>query len=158
MKNIFENIGSGNMRAWLLILVAAAFTGCASQKNAVTRNDSTHGGASDVAASRTPGLKIEPKRLESLENYDSEDPEHYKPARGAASETITKANFDRIKTGMSYREAVEIFGGEGMQTSTMKTGDRETIIFKWTVPDFSKYIDIHFENDKVIEKKQKGLM
>jgi hypothetical protein len=157
MKKIFENIRSGNMRASLLILVVAAFIGCASQKNVVTRNDSTRRGAADVA-SRTPEIKIEPRRLESLENHDSEDPEHYKPARSAASETITKANFDRIKTGMSYREAVEIFGGEGMQTSTMKTGDRETIIFKWTVPDFSKYIDIHFENDKVIEKKQKGLM
>lgn len=59
---------------------------------------------------------------------------------------------------MIYREAVKIFGDEGVQTSTMKVHNRETTIFKWTVPDFSKYIDLHFENDKVIEKKQRGLM
>jgi hypothetical protein len=157
MKKSFVIIRPGNMRALLLILVAAAFIGCAAQKNGVTQNDSTANNASDVG-SRTPEIKIESRRVESLENHDSEDPEHYKPARNPTSKTVTKANFDRIKIGMSYREAVEIFGDEGMQTSTMKVNDRETTIFKWTVPDFSKYIDLHFENDKVIEKKQKGLM
>jgi hypothetical protein len=157
MKKLFEIIRSENIPALFLILGAAAFTGCASQKNVVTQNDSTANNASGVAR-RTPEIKTEARHVESLENHDSEDPEHYQPANNPASKTVTKANFDRIKIGMSYREAVEIFGDEGMQTSTMKAGDRETTIFKWTVPDFSKYIDLHFENDKVIGKKQKGLM
>lgn len=156
MKKLSEIIRPQNIPALFLILAAAAFIACASQKNAVTQNDSTANDASRVA-SRTPEIKTEPKRIKTLENHDSEDPEHYKPANNAASKIVTKANFDRIKIGMSYREAVEIFGDEGMQTSTVKAGDRETTIFKWTVPDFSQYIDLHFENDKVIEKKQKGL-
>jgi len=31
-------------------------------------------------------------------------------------------------------------------------------IFKWATADFSRYIDLEFENEKVIEKKQKDLM
>lgn len=156
MKKLSEIIRPQNIPALFLIL-AAAFIACASQKNVVTQKDSTASEASRVA-SRTPEIKTEPRSLELLENHDSEDPEHYKPAHNQTSKIVTKANFDRIKIGMSYREAVEIFGDEGMQTSTMKVKDRETTISKWTVPDFSKYIDLHFENDKVIEKKQKGLM
>ncbi|HEX8248874.1 MAG TPA: DUF3862 domain-containing protein [Pyrinomonadaceae bacterium] len=157
MKKLFEIIRPGNIPALFLILAAAAFIGCASQKNVVTQNGSAANNASDVA-SRTPEIKTEPRRIESLENHDSEDPAHYKPANNPAAKTVTKVNFDRIKIGMSYREAVEIFGDAGMQTSSVKAGDRETTIFKWAVPDFSQYIDLHFENDKVIEKKQKGLM
>jgi hypothetical protein len=157
MKKLSEIIRPQYIPALFLIIAAAAFIACASQKNVVTRNDSTANSASRVA-SRTPEIKTELRRVEPLENHDSEDPEHYRPANNPASKIVTKANFDRIKIGMSYREAVEIFGDEGMQTSTMKVNNRETTIFKWTVPDFSKYIDLHFENDKVIEKKQKGLM
>lgn len=36
MKNLFEIIRPGNIPALFLILVAAAFIGCASQKNVVT--------------------------------------------------------------------------------------------------------------------------
>lgn len=157
MKKLSEIVRPPNVPALFLILVASWFSGCASQKNVGAQNDSTANNASR-AASRTPEIKVEPRHVESLENHDSEDPEHYKPAHHPASKTVTKANFDRIKIGMSYRQAVEIFGDEGMQTSTMKTGDRETTVFKWTLPDFSQYIDLYFENDKVIEKKQKGLM
>lgn len=157
MKKLSEIVRPQNMPALFLILAAAAFVACASQKNVVTQNDSTANGASR-AASRTPEIKTEPRRIESLENHDSEDPEHYKPASNRASKIVTKANFDRIKIGMSYREAVEIFGDEGMQVSTVKAGDRETTVFKWTAPDFSQYIDLHFENDKVVEKKQKALL
>ena len=157
MKKIIEIIRLKNLPALVLFLsAAAAFIGCASEKPAATRNDSTPGKTSDVT--QTPEIKTESSRIEPLENHDSEEPEVYRPARETDSKIVTKANFDRIKIGMSYRQAVEIFGDEGMQTSTMKVNNRETTIFKWTVADFSKYIDLHFENDKVIEKKQKGLM
>lgn len=158
MKKIIEIIRLKNLPALVLLLSAAAFVGCASEKTAATRNDPTPGKTSDVAAAQTPEIKTESSRLEPLENHDSEEPEVYRPARNPDLKIVTKANFDRIQIGMSYQEAVKIFGEEGMQTSTMKVNNRETTIFKWAVADFSKYIDLHFENDKVIEKKQKGLM
>jgi Domain of Unknown Function with PDB structure (DUF3862) len=158
MKKIIEIIRLKNLSALVLFLSAAAFVGCASEEPATSRSDSTPGKTSDVAVAKTPENKTESSRLEPLENHDSEEPEVYRPARETDSKMVTKANFDRIKIGMSYSETVKIFGEEGMQTSTMKVNNRETTIFKWTMPDFSKYIDLHFENDKVIEKKQKGLM
>jgi hypothetical protein len=157
MKKIFEIVGLKNTSALILFLSAAAFVSCTSQKNATTSNISTPG-KTPVVAAQTPEIKTESSRVEPLENHDSGKPEVNKPANESASKIVTKANFDRIKIGMTYQEAIEIFGDEGMQTSTMKINNRETTIFKWTLPDFSKYIDLHFENDKVIEKKQKGLM
>ena len=157
MKKIFEIVGLKNMPSLILFLCAAAFIGCGSQKTVTTSNNATSG-KTPAAAAQTPEIKTESSRVEPLENHDSGKPEIYKPANESASEIVTKANYDRIKIGMTYQEAVKIFGDEGMQTATMKVNDRELTIFKWAVPDFSKYIDLHFENDKVIEKKQKGLM
>ena len=158
MKKTIEIIRLKNLPVPVLFLSAVVFIGCVSEKTATTRNDSTPGKTSDVAAAQTPEIKTESSRLEPLENHDSEEPEVYRPARNTNSKIVTKANFDRIQIGMSYQEAVKIFGEVGMQTSKMKVNNRETTIFKWTVPDFSRYIELHFENDTVIEKKQKGLM
>lgn len=156
MKKTIEIIRPRNLPALFLILGVSAFAGCASQKTAATRSNPTPG--KTAAAVQTPENKTELSRADSHEAYDSEMPEIYEPSAQSVSKAVTKANFDQIKIGMSYREAVKILGEEGIQTSTMKVHNRETTIFKWTVWDFSKYIDLHFENDKVIEKKQKGLM
>jgi len=156
MKETIKIIRPENLPALVLILVAFAFVGCTSQKNvAATQIASTPNSAANVAV-RTP--EAESSRLEPIERPFFEEPEEIRPARNEDSKIVTKANFDRIEIGMSYKEVVKIFGDEGMETSTMKVNNRETTIFKWTVPDFSKYIDLHFENDKVIEKKEKGLM
>ena len=109
-----------------------------------------------TVTARTP--EIESSRLEPIERPFFEEPKNVSSARKEDSKIVTKANFDRIEIGMSYKEVVKIFGDEGMQTSTMLVNNRETTIFKWTLPDFSRYIDLHFENGKVIEKKQKNLM
>ncbi len=162
MKETRKIIRPGYFPALFLMLIAAAFVGCASPENrnvsSARSNSDANGNAADVATMKTPAIKS--SRLEPIERPFAEEPEYIRPARGSdeASKAVTKENFDRVKIGMTRREVVEIFGDEGMQTSTMKINNRETTIFKWTVPDFSKYIDLHFENDKVIEKKQKGLL
>ena len=157
MKETIKIIRPENLPALVLILVASAFVGCTSQKNvAATQTASTPNSAANIAVRTTDA---ESSKLEPIERPFFEEPENVRPARDAdSSKIVTKANFDRIKIGMSYKEAVVIFGDKGIQTSTMKVNNRETTIFKWTVPDFSKYIDLHFENDKVIKKKQKGLI
>ena len=120
MKETIKFIRPKNTLALFLILTAVAFVGCASQ-NASTANGKTN-------AARTPGT--ESSRLEPVERPFYEEPENVRPARDADSKIVTKANFDRIEIGMSYKEVVVIFGDEGMQTWTMKVNGRETTIYK----------------------------
>ena len=155
MKETIKITRPKNLPALVLILIAAGFAGCASQKNVVaTQNASPPIGTMNAA--QTPA---DSSRLEPIERPFSEEPEIIRPARETdSSKFLTKENFDRIKIGMTRAEVVGIFGDEGMQTSTMRVNGRETKIFKWATDDFSRSIDLYFENDKVIEKKQKGLI
>lgn len=98
MKKTFEIIQLKNLLVLALLLSAIAFIGCASQNTATTRSDSTPGKTPDVAA-RTPENKTELSRLDPLENYDSEEPESYKPTSDSASKTITKATLTESKSG-----------------------------------------------------------
>lgn len=144
--------------------------GCATpgDKTSVSSNQATNSNslkkAKDVPnPSPTIEIVVKDNMNKPAKDKDpvSENPSDVKSSdiknSGNLADKLTKANFDKINEGMSYDEVTKIFSDKGMQTSTMKVNERETVIFKWSNDDFSRYIDVEFEKEKVVSKKQKGL-
>lgn len=92
--------------------------------------------------------------------YEEEEPKTVRTERPPAKVSggkITKANYDKIETGMTLPEVEKILGGEGLKVGTNIVNGRTTEIYKWTEDDFKSYIDIIIEKEKVVEKREKGL-
>ncbi len=74
-------------------------------------------------------------------------------------EKITKANFDRIQTGMTLAEVEAIIGKTSMSEELVKEGMESTMpayTLLWKAEGF-KLITIGFVNGKVSDKQQLGL-
>jgi outer membrane protein assembly factor BamE (lipoprotein component of BamABCDE complex) len=74
----------------------------------------------------------------------------------STSATLTKANFDQIKNGMTRSEVEKILGGPGTQYSSTEGGGVTITLYKWEGPDF-KTVLITFRDDKVMSKSEVGL-
>ena len=69
---------------------------------------------------------------------------------------VTKAAYDRIETGMSYREVVALIGWEGEELSRSELAGYITVMYAWKNPTGSN-MNVMFQNDKVVSKAQFGL-
>lgn len=74
----------------------------------------------------------------------------------SASDTLTKEKFAQLKTGMSYKQVVEIIGSEGEETSSSQVGRFKLSTYKWQAPKFQMII-CSFNNDKMSSKTQANL-
>jgi hypothetical protein len=79
---------------------------------------------------------------------------------GSNSPKISKAEFDQLKTGMTYKEAVDIIGGEG--TVTAETGeegtDLHTVAYSFEGSgSLGANAQLMFQGDKLDTKAQFGL-
>jgi len=73
-------------------------------------------------------------------------------------EQINKKNFDEIKNGMSLFEVeVLIAGNNELVSSKMSEKGEKVETYRWETPDSSRFIEVTFQADKVIDKKSKGL-
>jgi len=89
---------------------------------------------------------------------------HADRAREAArQQQVTRAEFEAIEIGMSYRDVVRTVGCEGQEESRVYVegvsgiAPPSTIVsYRWQNPDFST-MNITFENDKANTKLQFGL-
>lgn len=71
---------------------------------------------------------------------------------------ITKAEYDAIKTDMTYDEVKAVIGGEGKQSSTSSVEDSEIIIYAWLGNgDSGSNATVSFIDGKVSSKFQIGL-
>lgn len=70
---------------------------------------------------------------------------------------ISKENFDKIKKGRSLAEVESIIAGTNQLISTKNVNGKVLETYRWETTDSAKYIEVTFENNKVMEKKQKGL-
>jgi len=71
---------------------------------------------------------------------------------------LTMENFNRIETGMSYNQVVEIFdGNQGELQSSSSYEDITMSIYIWTNESGSRIVSIMFENGAVTTKSQVGL-
>jgi hypothetical protein len=145
-----------------LLLGAAAAFGCSTQKTEATNADTKAVKAAETNQTTEVSKNVPRPTDDDLREMDYWHEMYYdrhEDARGDKDESkaVSKADFEKIKNGMTYNEVVKALGDEGMRVSTMKVNGRETEIYKWSNRDFSKYIDVTFEKEKVVEKSQKGL-
>lgn len=80
------------------------------------------------------------------------------PKATAAPETgaVTMANFNKLKTGMSYRQVVAILGSEGEVLSENEIAGTRTVMYQWKA-GYLANMNAMFQNDKLISKTQLGL-
>jgi hypothetical protein len=72
------------------------------------------------------------------------------------AEGITMAKYDRLKTGMSYHQAVEILGTEGVEVSSNELAGTKTVMYQWEA-GVGANVNAMFQNDKLMQKAQFGL-
>lgn len=81
------------------------------------------------------------------------------PSKGSGSSAkVTLAQYNDVKTGMTYDEVIEKLGGEGEEISTTEVGSYSTGVYKWD-GDGEDYasVTLIFQNKKLISKSQYGL-
>lgn len=76
------------------------------------------------------------------------------PAPGAG---VTMANYNMIKTGMTYSQVVQILGKEGTELTSNEVGGYKTVMYKWEGDGWGSNMNVMFQNGKVIQKAQFGL-
>lgn len=78
----------------------------------------------------------------------------------SSEDKITLKKFNKIKTGMTYEQVVEIIGEEGTTLSEVDiTGDEEyhTVTYYWYAEDGISNANVTIQGGKVISKAQIGL-
>lgn len=70
---------------------------------------------------------------------------------------ITLADFEKIKTGMTYEEVVSIFGVKGEQLSENNVSPVSTTIYVWEGNGRVDQVTLVFQDNKLIHKQQMGL-
>jgi Domain of Unknown Function with PDB structure (DUF3862) len=95
--------------------------------------------------------QINEEKPKPKENDEKSEPEN-KP-------TISKAEFDAIKTGMTYEEVVEIIGSEGeVRSETGEAGSEfHTIMYSWDGEGIGANASLMFQGGKLQSKSQFGL-
>ena len=71
-------------------------------------------------------------------------------------DVVTKDEYQKIKTGMTYSEVVAVIGAEGEEVSSGGEGRFRTIMVMWQNPSGSN-MNAMFQNDKLANKAQFGL-
>jgi hypothetical protein len=70
---------------------------------------------------------------------------------------VTKANYNELKTGMTYSQVVQVLGKDGDELSSNEIGDIKTVMYKWDGDSFGSNMNAMFQNDKLMSKAQIGL-
>lgn len=81
----------------------------------------------------------------------------YRPSPPPVAETITLAQFGRIRTGMTYPQVAQILGSEGAIQSEGRIANIHTVMYMWTGSDGIANMNVMFQNGKLIQKAQFGL-
>lgn len=83
-------------------------------------------------------------------------------AGGASSEssssvwTVTAANYEDLKTGMTYEDAQKIIGSPGEELSSSELSGQKTVMIAWKNWDGSN-MNAMFQNNRLVTKAQFGL-
>jgi hypothetical protein len=76
-------------------------------------------------------------------------------ATGIETSPVTMANFERLHTGMTYRQAASILG-EGTQMSRVDLYGTSTVMYSWRSSGIGN-MSATFQNGRMISKAQFGL-
>lgn len=113
----------------LILAVLGAIVGASGSEN---KSNST---ASSTTSSTTSGVTTEQKQ-----------------------DRLNLEKFNKIKTGMSYQEVVNIIGEEGTVLSESEIGNIKSTIYSWYGEgSIGANANVTFQNGKVVSKAQVGL-
>jgi hypothetical protein len=74
-----------------------------------------------------------------------------------SSTGVTMANYNRLRTSMTYVQVVQILGKDGEELSSNEIGGVKTIMYKWDGDGFGANMNAMFQNNKLMSKSQFGL-
>jgi PBP1b-binding outer membrane lipoprotein LpoB len=124
----------------VLAVFAVMFAGCAGSPPA---SSSSNTQTAEINREMVP----QPNDIETL----------VAPAEFDNSAEFTKANFDRIKNGMSLSDVENIILGSGIPVSSETVKGKLNEVYSWNSADSTKSIEVKFIESKVVSKSQKGL-
>ncbi len=76
----------------------------------------------------------------------------------ASTAGVTMENYNRLKTGMTYVQVVQILGKEGEELSSNEIGGYKTVMYKWDGDaGWGANMNAMFQNGKLNSKSQFGL-
>jgi hypothetical protein len=78
------------------------------------------------------------------------------PKKSGETSSISVVKYDRLKNGMTLKEAIEIMGDDGEEMQASEAGKFKIVTYKWSGEDYS-YIIATFMNDKLQSKSKGGL-
>jgi cytoskeletal protein RodZ len=132
------------------ILWIAMILGCSAPKN---NSNNTSSSAQNSNASSTQNAVTTSSPAQQSSPSKAATPSGT-PAPAAG---VTMANYNRLKTGMTYAQVVEILGKEGTELSSNEIGGTKTIMYQWEGEGFASNMNAMFQKGKLIQKAQFGL-
>lgn len=108
----------------------------------------------------TPTVEINTdSNIETADNENkNENTPSEQPASKKNSPKISKAEFESLKTGMTYNEVVSIIGGEGELSSQVDVAGYDTKLYMWEGEgSIGANANVTFQNNKLVSKAQIGL-
>jgi hypothetical protein len=159
MLNFLNKYTTKNIGGLFIIIFAAVLAGCTAQAETSERTETPAPKKEVATAQHTPADAMRMTRSPYSEMPQDGDFEYATPAPSMPKTpaNLNKAAFEKIRTGMTLAEVEKLLGEKGMLVSTMDVNGRKTQIYKWSNDNFSSYIDVTIEKEKVVEKKDKGL-
>jgi hypothetical protein len=76
---------------------------------------------------------------------------------GQPNHNVTMAQYQMLRTGMTYSQAVEILRSPGVETAHSEMAGIVTVMYAWQGDDTGANMSAMFQNDKLITKAQYGL-
>jgi hypothetical protein len=106
----------------------------------------------------TPGKTEEKSQTQATPKQVASTPAAAPAPKATVAEPtgVTMANFNKLRTGMTYRQAVAILGAEGEVLSENEIGGTRTVMYQWK-GGYLANMNAMFQNDKLISKAQFGL-
>ena len=95
-----------------------------------------------------------PSPTPSTASNTTSSPASSSPATSTSG--LTKAKFEQLNNGMSYKEVVAILGKEGEESSSTEVGKTKIRSMKWQGEKY-ELIFANFTNDKMTFKSQANL-
>lgn len=79
------------------------------------------------------------------------------PAEKVAASGVGMEQYEALKTGMSYADAIAILGSPGEEMSSSEIGGTRTVMYMWAGSTPGANMNAMFQNDKLVQKAQFGL-